>query len=201
LEIRPAPIHQEAEAMDTQQERELVARAVRGDAEAYQLLAGRYYRPVAAFLFKRVARSDVVEDLAQETFLEAFRALRDGARPDNFSSWLFGIAHNRAGKWLRRKKSTLFDPHAPPATPTAPSDLDARAELEEQQRRLKALDASLAGLPDDVRQLLEMKHKRGLTCEQIAAELSKPVGTIKSLLSRTYKLLRERLAPLGTDEP
>jgi RNA polymerase sigma-70 factor, ECF subfamily len=187
--------------MDAQQERELVARAVRGDAEAFQLLAARYYRPVAAFLLKRVSCSDVVEDLAQETFLEAFRALRGGTRPDNFSSWLFGIAHNRAGKWLRRKKPTLFDPHEPPATPTTPSDLDARAELEEQQRRLKALDASLAGLPDDVRQLLEMKHKRGLTCEQIAAELGKPVGTVKSLLSRTYKVLRERLAPLGTDEP
>ena len=74
----------------------------------------------------------------------------------------------RAGQWRRRKKPTLFDPHEPPATPTTPSDLDARAELEEQQRRLKALDAGLAGLPDDVRQLLEMKHKRGLTCEQIA---------------------------------
>src|SRR5262245_48246992 len=114
--------------MDTHQERELVARAGRGDADAFSSLAARYYRPVAAFLLRRVSRPDVVEDLAQETFLEAFRSLGDGARPQHFSSWLFGIANNRAGKWLRRKKPVLFDPSAPPATPATPPDLDARAE-------------------------------------------------------------------------
>jgi RNA polymerase sigma-70 factor (ECF subfamily) len=185
--------------MDTHQERELVARAGRGDSDAFQSLAARYYRPVAAFLLRRVSRPDVVEDLTQETFLEAYRSLTGGARPEAFSSWLFGIASNRAGKWLRRKKPVLFDPDAPPTTPSTPSEVDEVAELEEQQRLLAALDAGLAALPDDQRQLLEMKHRRGLTCEQIAAELERPVGTIKSLLSRTYKLLRERLAPAGRD--
>jgi len=183
--------------MDTHQERELVARAGRGDADAFQSLAARYYRPVAAFLLRRVSRPDVVEDLTQETFLEAYRSLGDGARPENFSSWLFGIANNRAGKWIRRKKPVLFDPDAPPTTPSTPSEVDEYAEIEEQQRLLAALDAGLAALPDDQRRLLEMKHRRGLTCEQIAAELGRPVGTIKSLLSRTYKLLRERLTPAG----
>src|SRR6476620_4364513 len=110
--------------MDPHQERELVARAGRGDADAFSALAGRYYRPVAAFLLRRVGRPDVVEDLAQETFLEAFRALRDGARPERFSSWLFGVAANRAGKWLRRKKPTLFDPADPPAVPATAPELD-----------------------------------------------------------------------------
>ena len=187
--------------MDAQQERELVGRAVRGDADAFQALAGRYYRPVAAFLLRRVGRPDAVEDLAQETFLEAFRALRDGTRPESFSSWLFGVASNRAGKWLRRKKPTLFDPADPPAVPATAPELDARAELEEHEHRLRALDAGLAQLPEEARRLLEMKHRRGLTCEQIAAELGRPVGTVKSLLSRTYRLLRERLAPPGSDEP
>jgi RNA polymerase sigma-70 factor (ECF subfamily) len=181
--------------MDAQQERQLVDRAVRGDAEAFQALAGRYYRPVAAFLLRRVSRPDVVEDLTQEAFLEAFRALRDGTRPEAFGSWLFGIAANRAGKWHRRKKPALFDPREPPATPSTPSDVDAHAELEEQRHRLAALDVGLAELPDDLRNLLDLKHRRGLTCEQIATETGRPVGTIKSLLSRTYKLLRERLAP------
>src|SRR5262245_20780571 len=166
--------------MDTQEERDLVGRCLGGDSEAFSALAGRYYRPVAAFLLRRVSRPDLVEDLVQETFLEAFRSLRDGRRPDHFSSWLFGIAANRAGAWLRRKKLALFDPAEPPATPVTGSELDARAELEEQQKRLRALDAGLAGLPADIRQLLDMKHRRGLTCEQIASELGRPVGTIKS---------------------
>src|SRR5262245_26221855 len=186
--------------METQQERQLVERAVRGDTEAFQALAGRYYRPVAAFLLRRVSRPDVVEDLTQETFLEAFRSLRDGTKPEAFGSWLFGIAANRAGKWHRRKKPALFDPNEPPQTPSTPSEVDAHAELEEQRHRLAALDAGLAGLPEELRNLLELKHRRGLTCEQIAAQTGRPVGTIKSLLSRTYKMLRERLAPTG-EEP
>lgn len=180
-------------------ERLLVERAARGDAEAFAELAGRYYRPVASFLLKRVCRPDAVEDLTQETFLEAFRCLRGGAVPAAFGSWLFGVAANRAGKWLRRKRPALFDPSDPPATPAVPDGLDAAAELEERQCRLAALDAGLAGLSDEQRRLLEMKHRDGLTCEQIAGRTGRPVGTVKSLLSRTYKLLRERLAPAGRD--
>src|SRR5947209_18403413 len=120
--------------MDTpHSESDLVERTVRGDAEAFELLVHRYYRPVGAFLLKRVGRSDVVEDLVQETFLEAFRALREGRRPDHFSSWLFGIARNRAGRWLRKRKPVLFDPADPPSMPAVPPELAARAELEEQQ--------------------------------------------------------------------
>jgi len=185
--------------MEPQEQSDLVGRAVRGDAGAFETLAGRFYRPVAAFLLRRVGKPDIVEDLTQETFLEAFRAMSEGRPPENFSSWLFGIASNRAGAWLRRKKPVLFDPNAPPTAPTAPPDIDIRAEIEEQQKRLDALGDSLADLPDEIRTLLEMKHRRGLTCEQIASELGRPVGTIKSLLSRTYKLLRERLTPTVSD--
>lgn len=185
------------EMMDEQQEREFVERAGRGDAVAFQALAERYYRPVGAFLLRRVQRPDIVEDLAQETFLEAFRSLRDGRLPDRFSSWLFGIAANCAGKWLRRKRPVLFDPSAPPTMPTTAPESNTHADLEEQEHRLAELDASLADLDSELRQLLDMKHRRGLTCEQIAAELGRPTGTIKSLLSRTYKHLRERLARRG----
>src|SRR6516162_3621976 len=80
-------------------EAQLVQRCLDGDTGAFQALAERYYRPVSAFLCKRVQRLDVVEDLAQETFLAAFRSLRTGQSPRHFSSWLFGIAHNVAGKW------------------------------------------------------------------------------------------------------
>jgi RNA polymerase sigma-70 factor (ECF subfamily) len=183
-----------------QPEADLVARCLAGDTGAFEALATRYYRPVAAFLLRRVGRPDVVEDLAQETFLEAFRALRDGRRPDNFVSWLFGIAHNRAGKYLRRRKPTLFDPDAPPELPVVLPEQALHDELEEQRHRLAALDGALAHLPPEARQILEMKHQGGLTCEQIATALGRPVGTIKSLLSRTYRALRERLAPNDTGD-
>jgi RNA polymerase sigma-70 factor (ECF subfamily) len=185
--------------MDEGGEVDLVRRSTGGDAGAFQALAQRYYRPVAAFLLRRLGRPDVVEDLTQETFLEAFRALGEGARPERFSSWLFGIAANRAGKWLRRRRPVLFDPAAPPEQPAVEPELAALEEQEETKHLLELLDRELAGLPDQTRRLLHMKHQRGLTCEQIAAELGRPAGTVKSLLSRTYRLLRDRLRPAGED--
>src|SRR5262245_26461075 len=187
--------------MDECGEGDLVRKCLGGDAEAFQALAQRYYRPVAAYLFRRLGRSDVVEDLAQETFLQAYRSLRSGTRPQHFSSWLFGIAGNCAGKYLRRRRPVLFDPGAPPGQPAVEPELTAREEQEETQHLLKLLDVELAGLPEETRELLKMKHQGGLTCEQIAAELGRPVGTIKSLLSRTYRLLRDRLRPAGEDGP
>jgi RNA polymerase sigma-70 factor (ECF subfamily) len=175
----------------------LVERALRGDARAFHDLTLRYYRPVSAFVLRRVQRPDVVEDLAQETFLEAFRSLRAGRRPEVFASWLFGIAHNCCGKWLRRKRPRLFDANEQPDLIADCGDVPALEEFEEQQKRLRLLEDGLSGLPEDARRLLELKHRHGRTCEQIAAELGKPVGTVKSLLSRTYKLLRDRLGPAG----
>jgi RNA polymerase sigma-70 factor (ECF subfamily) len=178
-------------------EAELVARSGRGDREAFHELTVRYYRPVCAFLWKRLQQSDVVEDLAQETFLEAYTALKNGTRPARFAAWLFGIAHNRCGKWLRRKRPALFDATEPPDRLSTPAEVDGLAELEEQQRLLARLEENLAGLPDDIRHLLNLKHRQGKTCEEIARELGRPVGTVKSQLARTYHLLRTRLSPAG----
>jgi RNA polymerase sigma-70 factor (ECF subfamily) len=172
---------------------DLVAMCVQGDADAFQELTGRYYRPVCGFLFKKVQQADLVEDLAQETFLEAFKALREGRPPEQFAGWLFGIAHNRCGKWFRRKKLSLYPANEPPDV-AATAFVSAQEELEEQEKKMATLEHGLAGLPAETRNLLDMKHQQGLTCEQIAAALGQPVGTIKSQLSRTYKMLRERLS-------
>jgi RNA polymerase sigma-70 factor (ECF subfamily) len=187
--------------MDAAAERDLIQQCLGGDAQAFQALAVRYYRPLGAFVLKRVGRPDVVDDLVQETFLEAFRSLKAGRAPEHFSSWLFGIAHNCCGKWLRRRKPVLFSPDDPPAQPAVAPELLAREEQEELEKRLAALDGELAGLPEEARRVLELKHRHGKTCEQIARELGKPTGTIKSLLSRTYKTLRDRLAPRREDGP
>jgi RNA polymerase sigma-70 factor, ECF subfamily len=172
---------------------ELVERTLQGVTEAFHRLTVRYYRPVGGFILKRVGRFDLVEDLVQETFLEAFQALKAGRRPQNFSSWLFGIAHNRCGKWLRRKRLVLFAPDKAPDLAAVPSEQELHEELEEQQKLLTHLQTHLETLPAETRQLLELKHRDGKTCEEIAAATGRPVGTVKSLLARTYKLLRHAL--------
>jgi RNA polymerase sigma-70 factor (ECF subfamily) len=174
---------------------ELVQQTLRGAREAFHHLTVRYYRPVGGFILKRVQRPDLVEDLVQETFLEAYKALKAGRRPLHFSSWLFGIAHNRCGKWLRRKRPTLFAPNEAPDLAVAPSEQALREELEEQEKQIAHLRSHLQGLPEETRRLLELKHRDGKTCEEIAAATGRPVGTIKSLLARTYKWLREALTP------
>jgi RNA polymerase sigma-70 factor (ECF subfamily) len=185
---------------DAASDEELAQQAARGVTAAFHRLTERYYRPVGGFLFKRVGRPDVVEDLVQETFLEAWQAIQTGRGPRKLSSWLFGIAHNRAGKWLRRKRPILFDPTAAPddlgETPPEQTLLD---EVEEQQMQLSRLEQELQRLPVETRQLLEWKHCDGKTCEEIAADTQRPVGTVKSLLARTYKTLRTALASTAGD--
>lgn len=171
---------------------DLVALCTRGDPCAFEELTARYYRPVCGFLFKKLQSADLVEDLAQETFLEAFKALREGRPPAQFASWLFGIAHNRCGKWFRRKKLSLFPANEPPDVASV-TEVSPQEELEEQEKTLGNLERGLAHLPAEMRRMLHLKHHDGLTCEQIATTLGQPVGTIKSQLSRTYKMLRSRL--------
>src|SRR5262249_14709071 len=122
-----------------------------------------------------------------------------GRGPEKFSSWLFGIAHNRCGKWLRRKRPVLFSPDDAPEIAAPPSEQALREELEEQEKQMTQLQTSLRGVPAEARRLLELKHRDGKTCEEIAAEVGRPVGTIKSLLARTYKLLRGALTPPGEE--
>jgi len=187
MDATAPPGHSEAADAD------LIERFFQGDARAFEQLTTRYYRPVSGFLYRRLQRPDLVEDLAQETFLEALRSLRTGRRPEQFAGWLFTIARNCAGKWLRRKRPQLFDPDAPPVDLPGPSEQEMREEIEEQQKQSAALAEELAKLPAQTQYLLEQKHRLGKTCEQIAAEAGQPVGTLKSLLSRAYQTLRTRL--------
>src|SRR5437016_168083 len=147
----------------TASDADCVRRTIQGDTEAFHQLTVRYYRPVAGFILKRVQRPDLVEDLVQETFLEAFQALKTGRGPETFSSWLFGIAHNRCGKWLRRKRPVLFSPDDAPEIVAASSELALREEREEQEKQMAHLQASLRGLPEETRRLLELKHRDGKT--------------------------------------
>lgn len=177
-------------------EQELVRRSSRGDGDAFERLTVRYYRAVGSFVLKRIRQVDAVEDLVQETFLEAFRSLRQGRVPERFSTWLFGIAHNLSGKWLRRGRILSF--RGPPPEEIAASEAPPGIEeIEEQQKMQGRLERGLSELSEEVRQMLDWKHKDGQTCEEIAANTGRPVGTIKSLLSRAYQGLRRWLTAEG----
>src|SRR5438477_13181150 len=146
--------------LSPEQDRELTRRAAGGDGLAFEALTDRYYRPVGGFLLRRVGLADVVEDLAQETFLEAFRSLRQGRIPERFSTWLFGIAHNISGKWLRRRRVLAFS-RAPVEDIAASEPPPGLEEIEEQERMQQRLTAGLTELSEEVRELLKLKHQEG----------------------------------------
>lgn len=180
----------------------LVGEVLEGDTERFGELVNRYKNLVASFIAARVAHTEV-EDLAQDTFLRAFRVLASLRDPLAFSSWLLGIASHVCVDWhrSRRRMASLDDegarepeagdlaPHrSPPARP------DAAAEQEEAaQLLLESLDR----LPEPYRVTLVLKHMDGLTCQEIAERLGLAVGTVTSRLARAYKLLRDRLERLA----
>lgn len=168
---------------------ELIARAVaREDRAAFGLLVQRHQSVVRHFL-RHLTRGDaaLADDLAQETFVQAWRSLARFHGGSAFSTWLLGIAHNHWRNARRRARPhTEFDESsvhesAVPAT-TAQSDLH------------HDLTAALAHLDADERLALHLGYQQGLSHSEIAALLDWPVGTVKTHLARGKTRLRQLLA-------
>lgn len=180
----------------------LVADVLEGDTEAFGELVSRYKNLVASFIAARVPSTEV-EDLAQDTFLRAFRMLASLREPAAFSSWLLGIASHVCVDWhrSRRRLASLDgegaqDPDADALMPhRSPVERpDAAAEQEEAARLLLE---SLDRLPEPYRVTLVLKHMDGLSCQEVADRLGLALGTVTSRLARAYKLLRDRLERLA----
>ena len=173
-----------------------LARAQRGDRAAQAALVERYQRPVFAMLSRMVGRERaLVEDLAQETFLRALRALpRFSARgPARLSTWIVTIATRLALDHLRRKTPRLEDAEVgggmPAAFPWPDQDVQRRAMAVALTEAVEAL-----GAPFRAAFLLREVH--GLSYEEIARVLEIDPGTVKSRLARARAALQEALAEM-----
>lgn len=166
-----------------------LARAQRGEEVAWRALVERYQRPVFALLSRMlspVARRDLVEDLAQETFLRAFRALPtfDRAAPGRLSSWLLTIATRLALDELRQRRA--------PQEPLQPVHFQMAASGPD--RHLTAiLTRAVEALSPDHRAVILLREVHGLDYDEIAAALAISVGTVRSRLSRARAQLRTAL--------
>jgi len=171
-----------------------LARAQRGEESAWRALVERYQRPVFALLSRMlspVARRDLVEDLAQETFLRAFRALPtfDRAAPGRLSSWLLTIATRLALDELRQRRPLLESLHA----------VHVQASVTGSQaspdRRLlnQILTRAVEALSPEHRAVLLLREVHGLEYDELATALAISVGTVKSRLSRARAELRAAL--------
>jgi len=165
----------------------LVAQVLSGDRAAFGPLVDRYGTRVHRLCYALLRHREDAEDAAQETFLRAYRALERFDPQGSFMNWALKIATNVCRDRLRRRRhegravpvAGAAEPVAadPPDPPTDPAALLAR------------VDAAVAGLPHDYREVFHLHHREGLSVAAMAEVLDRPIGTIKTQLHRARRLL------------
>jgi RNA polymerase sigma-70 factor (ECF subfamily) len=176
---------------------ELVARSRGGDLDSFNQLVLRWERPIYALAYRVIGREEDARDVAQETFLRAFRALGGFKGQAKFSSWLYRITLNLCRDWIRRERRTpiaqapegvdLVD-LAGEATPAESiEDLVSRKQLSE------AVAKAMALLPEEQRTAIILKEYHGLTFQEIADLLDCPLSTVKTRLYQGLTVLRRHL--------
>ncbi|MEZ8218637.1 RNA polymerase, sigma-24 subunit, RpoE [Candidatus Fervidibacteria bacterium JGI MDM2 SSWTFF-3-K9] len=193
---------------ERQSDENLVLKAKRGDADAFNLLVERHYKRIYSLAFQMLGNAEDAADATQETFFKAFEQLRYFRGDASFSTWLHRIAINTCKDMMRRNRSVQFSQLTPedehtefdPATLTEPN-LD---EILAERERAELVWLALGKLPDEARQILVLCDMQGFSYAEVAAILNLPEGTVKSRLHRARNafkeawksLMREQIAPL-----
>lgn len=175
---------------------DLVTRVCQGDSEAFRLIFERYSRPVISFIFDMVNDRPLAEELAQETFVRAYRAMRTMRADTKLSTWLFGIARNVARESLRARVRAnshvdLADKSVMDLSDNKPVPVEGllSKELNELIRR------SLAALDEDKRLVFTLKVLHQCSYEEISAITGFSVAKLKTDLHRARAEMRRRISP------
>lgn len=184
----------------------LVERAAAGDQRAFELLVIKYQRRIQRLIARMVRDVDLVDDIAQETFIRAYRALHQFRGDAQFYTWLYRIAVNTAKKFLLDLK---HDPIVSEAAFRRGDDDEETssyaAELttaETPETELAAKDIArtvnlaLDALPVDLRQALVLREIDGLSYEEISQIMSCPIGTVRSRIFRAREAVSAKIRPL-----
>jgi RNA polymerase sigma-70 factor (ECF subfamily) len=169
------------------EDRDLIAKARRGDVEGYNLLVSRWEKRVFNYLLRLVGNREDALDLSQDVFLKAYQNLPKLDDPAKFAGWLFRIAHNEAYSLLRRNRPETElegDPRPP----------DTGGRLLPLELSL-AVESALMRLTHDQREAVLLKVYQGFKFEEMAEILGCPVSTVKSRLYTALDLLKVSLAP------
>ena len=192
------PLPQDSDAV-------LVQRTVAGDQRAYGLLVLKYQRRIQRLIGRMVRDVDLVEDICQETFIRAYRALHQFRGDAQFYTWLYRIAVNTAKKFLLQLKNdptvsesflanddddeTSWKKNEPIAD-DGPESILAAKEI------AAMVNAAMDDLPTDLRQAVTLREIEGLSYEEIAAAMNCPVGTVRSRIFRAREAISARVRPL-----
>ncbi len=189
----------------------LVERAKRGEVSAFEMLVVKYQRRIERLVGRMVRDTDLVQDIAQETFIRAYRALPQFRGDSAFYTWLYRIAVNTAKKALvEKKRDPLVFEGSMVSTEEGEEPSRVENELTDGEtpetvlagRQVAAtVNAAIDALSEDLRQAIVLREIEGLSYEEIADVMNCPIGTVRSRIFRAREAIAVKLRPLlGTRE-
>ncbi|MFO1380198.1 MAG: RNA polymerase sigma factor RpoE [Chitinivorax sp.] len=184
-------------------DQQLVERAQRGDKRAFELLVAKYQRKLGRLLSRFIRDPAELEDVAQEAFIKAYRALPSFRGESAFYTWLYRIGINTAKNYLvasgRRAPVSadigLDDEDGPELDERVPDNHTPETELMNRQI-VETVNAAMEQLPDELRVAITLRELEGLSYEDIAAAMGCPIGTVRSRIFRAREAIAAQLKPL-----
>ncbi len=186
----------------------LVERVKLGDVRAFEMLVVKYQRRIERLIGRMVRDVDLVQDIAQESFIRAYRALPQFRGESAFYTWLYRIAVNTAKKALMdMKRDPLVSESALRGGGGDENDETSRVENEltdgetpeallASKEVAAAVNAAIEALSEDLRQAITLREIEGLSYEEIAELMNCPIGTVRSRIFRAREAIAARLRPL-----
>jgi RNA polymerase sigma-70 factor (ECF subfamily) len=185
----------------------LVERTVAGDQKAFELLVIKYQRRIERLIGRMVRDVDLVEDIAQETFIRAYRALAQFRGDAQFYTWLYRIAVNTAKKALMDLKR---DPLVSESAMRGGGDEDDETSAVENELTSSetpetvlaakeiaaAVNSAMEALPEELRQAVTLREIEGLSYEEIAEVMNCPIGTVRSRIFRAREAISAKVRPM-----
>ena len=183
-----------------------VQRAKQGEVRAFEMLVVKYQRRIERLISRMVRDSDLVQDIAQETFIRAYRALPNFRGDAAFYTWLYRIAVNSAKKALSDMKrdplvseSSLHSSNEDEETSRVENELTDGSTPEAvlaSKEIAAAVNSAVEALSEDLRQAITLREIEGLSYEEIAEYMNCPIGTVRSRIFRAREAIALKLRPL-----
>ncbi|GAA4088861.1 RNA polymerase sigma factor RpoE [Zhongshania borealis] len=194
-------------AQPKETDQQLVERVQKGDKRAFDLLVLKYQHKIFGLISRYVKDNDEIQDVAQEAFVKAYRALPKFRGDSAFYTWLYRIAINTAKNYLvaRNRRPPGVDVDAADAEyfdgPSALKDIETPENHLFGEELKKVVQDAIKALPEDLRSALSLREFDGLSYEDIASVMDCPVGTVRSRIFRAREALDMRIkAQIGGEE-
>jgi RNA polymerase sigma-70 factor (ECF subfamily) len=188
---------------DREIDRQLVARAQAGDKRAFELLVEKYQRKLARLLSRFIRDPAEVEDVTQEAFIKAYRALPAFRGDSAFYTWLYRIGINTAKNYLMamgRRAPTSTEVEAEEAEGFEEGeqlrDINTPESLLLSNEIALTVNSTIEQLPEELRTAIQMREIEGMSYEDIAKAMDCPIGTVRSRIFRAREAIAEQLRPL-----